>query len=145
MLRLVKAGALLSRRQYNNILLRLPCHRSRITMVTPTLGYLTVNDDSISAKVQSALAEAGSVAEQSLSLVRVVRAHANEPHERRRYCSRVYTVIRRSSCHPRFGGEIDLLFFFPSFFVLLEIRRSNRAARLASRLSHLRRESLKVH
>eukprot|EP00752_Nemacystus_decipiens_P006022 g5439.t1 len=39
----------------------------------------------ISAKVQTALAEAGSVAEQSLSLVRVVRAHANEEHERRRY------------------------------------------------------------
>lgn len=39
----------------------------------------------ISAKVQSALADAGSVAEQSLSLVRVVRAHANEAHERRRY------------------------------------------------------------
>lgn len=38
----------------------------------------------ISAKVQTALAEAGSVAEQSLSLVRVVRAHANEEHERRR-------------------------------------------------------------
>ena len=38
----------------------------------------------ISAKVQSALAEAGSVAEQSLSLVRVVRAHSNEKHERRR-------------------------------------------------------------
>eukprot|EP00903_Cladosiphon_okamuranus_P020901 g19194.t1 len=39
----------------------------------------------ISAKVQTALSEAGSVAEQCLSLVRVVRAHANEEHERRRY------------------------------------------------------------
>lgn len=38
----------------------------------------------ISAKVQTALAAAGSVAEQSLSLVKVVRAHANEDHERRR-------------------------------------------------------------
>ncbi|CAM9443114.1 unnamed protein product, partial [Ectocarpus sp. 8 AP-2014] len=43
----------------------------------------------ISAKVQTALAEAGSVAEQSLSLIRVVRAHANEQHERRRYGGKI--------------------------------------------------------
>lgn len=43
----------------------------------------------ISAKVQTALAEAGSVAEQSLSLVKVVRAHANEDHERRRYGGKI--------------------------------------------------------
>eukprot|EP00904_Undaria_pinnatifida_P004744 jgi/Undpi1/14270/HiC_scaffold_9.g03919.m1 len=43
----------------------------------------------ISAKVQTALAEAGSVAEQSLSLVKVVRAHANEDHERRRYGDKI--------------------------------------------------------
>ncbi|CAB1103399.1 unnamed protein product [Ectocarpus sp. CCAP 1310/34] len=43
----------------------------------------------ISAKVQTALAEAGSVAEQSLSLIRVVRAHANEQHEQRRYGGKI--------------------------------------------------------
>ncbi|CAM9218916.1 unnamed protein product [Phaeothamnion confervicola] len=43
----------------------------------------------ISKQVQTALADAGSVAEQSLSLVRVVRAHSNERHERRRYAAKV--------------------------------------------------------
>lgn len=44
----------------------------------------------VAAKAQAAVAEASSVAQQSLSLVRVVRAHANESHERRRFVTKVF-------------------------------------------------------
>ncbi|CAM9233223.1 unnamed protein product, partial [Laminaria digitata] len=57
-----------------------------VSAVTAVYGVFSRR---ISAKVQTALAEAGSVAEQSLSLVKVVRAHANEDHERRRYGGKI--------------------------------------------------------